>query len=436
MSEAVALRPPEELGAVADHLPGGRKRGEVVELDVGRAGLLQELGRAAGGRVHAVEPVAPEVAAAVGVEHVAAVGGPLHVGEGGVAAREVAGLGRDVGADRGAGLDVEDPELGGGDDGVARERVGPRVQDRASVGGFEQVEASHLALVVAVGGDAARVGRPLEDGRAFTVGAAARDLLAAALGDRAVAEVGLAVVGELGLLAAGGVPHPQVLVAGEGDPATVGRGAFGGGGRGGAGRSVAGVGADVAGPLHRVGHLEAHGGAPVHEVEFLEGEGAALVGGVGGDGEGRREARVVEGGAAGGGGRVDDDELVAGSGAAAEPEAVAVEELGHDLVAGDEVGRVPGQELLGAGVGALRDLLGGEGGGGERGRRDGGKGGGGGENQQRGGGSGVQGTKLRRHGNLSGWMTNGVAGILAGRGAVCQTRPSFGSTAQPQRSSF
>ena len=234
------------------------------------------------------------------------------------------------------------------------------MQDRAAVGGFQQVKAADLALVVAVGGDAAGIGGPLEDGRALAVGAAARDLLAAALGDGAVAEVRFAVVGELGFLAAGGVAHPEVLAAGEGDPAAVGRGTLGVGGRGGVGGSGAGVGADVAGPLHGVGDLEADCAGAVHEVELLEGESAALVGGVGGEGQRGRQASVIEGGAAGGGGRIDDDELVAGRRPAAEPEAVAIEELGHHLVAGDQLGGVPGEELLGARVGALADLLSGQ----------------------------------------------------------------------------
>ena len=137
--------------------------------------------------------------------------------------------------------------------------------------------------------------------------------------------------------------------------------------------------------------MELDGTAPVYEIEFREGKVASFVGRVGGEGERGREAGVVEGGAARGGGRVDHDELVPRWGAAAEPETVAVEELGRDLIPRDKLGRVPGQELLGAGVVALGDLLGVSGGG----KRQGGPG----EQGQGGRGEG-EGAKCRRHVDL------------------------------------
>ena len=137
--------------------------------------------------------------------------------------------------------------------------------------------------------------------------------------------------------------------------------------------------------------MELDGTAPVHELEFSEGEVASLVGRVGREGEGGRETGVIEGGAARGGGRIHHDELVPRRGSAAEPEAVAVEELGRDLIPRDELGRVPGQELLGAGVVALGDLLGVSGGG----KRQGGRG-----EQGQGGCREGAGAKCRRHVDL------------------------------------
>ena len=48
-------------------------------------------------------------------------------------------------------------------------------------------------------------------------------------------------------------------------------------------------------PLERVGHVELDGAAAVGKLEGAEGEFVALVGGIGGQGEGGREAGVVEG---------------------------------------------------------------------------------------------------------------------------------------------
>ena len=249
MAETVPFGPPQELGAVADHAPRRLVGHELVEFEVGGTGFFQQLGRGAGGGVDAEEPVGLEVAGAVGVEELAAVGGPLHGGVGGVAARVVARVGIDIRAHPGAALHVEDPQLRGGDDRVARERVGPRVQDGAVVGGLEEVEAPHLAFVVAVRGDAARIGRPLQHGRPLATLAAHGDLRAAAFGDRAVAVVLLAVVAELDLLAALGVAHPKILVTGEGDPAAVGGGTIRNGGCGVGGGAGAGVGGDIAAPM-------------------------------------------------------------------------------------------------------------------------------------------------------------------------------------------
>ena len=63
-------------------------------------------------------------------------------------------------------------------------------------------------------------------------------------------------------------------------------------------------------PLDRVGQVELDGAAAVRELELAEWQFVALVGGVGGHGEGGREAGVVEGEGARGGGRVHHDELV------------------------------------------------------------------------------------------------------------------------------
>ena len=163
VAETVPLGPPQELGSVAQYAPSGGEAGELIQFDVGRPGLFEEFGGGAGRGVHLEQRVALEVTAPMGVEDGPAVRGPLHIGVGGVATSEVAGLGVDVSAYTRSALDVEEPQFGRGDDRVTRQSVRPGVKNGPPVGGLEEMEALDLALVVAMGRDPARIRRPLKD---------------------------------------------------------------------------------------------------------------------------------------------------------------------------------------------------------------------------------------------------------------------------------
>jgi len=269
---------------------------------------------------------------------------------------------------------------GQGELGNAQRRVGHRVHGRV-----DQIHLAHLALVLLVGGDLLRVGRPEDDG-AVAAGPAG------VVGG--VAEVLLAVGGQLTLAARGHLAHPEVPVANERRQLAVGRGhrdvhgaatpaatpAAGaaasarGGAPGCRARVRTGHAGRVAGPPAAVvveGHLCRVGG----QLDRLEGQRVGRVGSASRLRERCSQPRVVEGLLPRLRGRRDEDELVAVHHLVAVPEAIVRQPVRDDIAADDQRREGRRQEPLGAlvvhggdttrGVRATlrRTLLGGGGGG-------------------------------------------------------------------------
>ena len=166
MPPVVALGVPEDLFRLGEVAPVG------VGLEEGLHDLLEQVADLARARIGHADERPLVIARTRHEDEAGAVGAPLDVGERPAAGHVVAHGGPvlirgHVQADDAARrrrLRVDHHPVDAEDDRVFRERVAPRLEFRVPDLGRDHVHHPHAAGVVLEGGDAPRVGRPLEHG--------------------------------------------------------------------------------------------------------------------------------------------------------------------------------------------------------------------------------------------------------------------------------
>ena len=257
--------------------------------------------------------------------------------------------------------DIEDVEGRKRHDRVARQCVRLRIVHRALGRVGDVVVMLDAPLVHPLHEQLAGVGRPVDVRPTHPLVA---DVVRARVGEAVAVELH-AVGGQLDGVASADGAHEEVVIGDEGFPALVG-GLDEGRVVGQRIPDLAHVLAEVALEALRPGREFDTGLVAVHELEVLEGQLFGHVAGVGGQGERRREAVVVEERPLHVRRRIDEGEFVSGAGVVAVPEAVrVVDPVGRDGTAGDQGRRMPVEQQFGA---VVVDVL--AGGGGRQGSGD------------------------------------------------------------------